>query len=107
MVDAVKFSHQVIHVFQSTNLVFTIDRKRGLKTRLRRFLFGMTLAMFIYATLYLGISMGNLILFIRGFFLDVEARGSKGDAIQLFSAIGLINVRKVSYKHTEKLIMPI
>ena len=71
-----------------------------MKTRLRRFLFGMTLAMFIYATVYLGLSIANLILFIREFFLDSEARGDKEDAMAcmgLFSAIGLINVRTVHF----------
>ncbi|KAH8103609.1 hypothetical protein BXZ70DRAFT_742410 [Cristinia sonorae] len=65
--------------------------KKGLKTKSRRFLFGMTLAMYAYATLYMVMSTANLILFIKGWFLDIEARGPHGDAIQLFSAIGLIN----------------
>lgn len=53
----------------------------------------MTLAMFVYATIYIGVSIANLVLFIEGWFVDPEARGSHGDAIQLFSAIGLVNVR--------------
>ena len=92
-VDGVSSSNYV----SVSHLVFIIGRKKGLKTPSRRFLFGMTLAMFVYATVDLSISIGNLILFIRGFFLDVEARGSKGDAAQLFSAIGLINVRRVPF----------
>ncbi|TCD60802.1 hypothetical protein EIP91_009502 [Steccherinum ochraceum] len=65
--------------------------KKGLRTGTQRLLFWMTITMFVYSTLYLCISIGNLMLFIKGWFLDVEARGSPGDAIQLFSAIGLIN----------------
>ena len=80
--------------------MFVVDRKKGLKTRLRRFLFGMTLAMFIYATVYLCLSIASLILFIREFFRDAEARGNKDDAIacmKLFNAIGLINVHTVHF----------
>ena len=56
----------------------------------------MTIGMFAYATLFMGISIANLTLFIKDFFLDMEAKGAKGIQIQLFGAIGLINVRDVS-----------
>lgn len=52
--------------------------------------------MFGHATLYMAVSIGNLIVFIRVWFLDTPPGGSQGDGIQLvltlLSAIGLVNV---------------
>ena len=72
-----------------------VHRKKGLKSRSRRVLFGMTFAMFVYTTVYMAASIANVILFIRVTFLDLRVFG--GVAFPMFSAIGLINVR--NYAH--------
>ena len=75
--------------------VFLVFRKRGMKTRIRRLLFKLTLLMFGYATIYMAVSIMNVIVFIKGYFLDVEARGSPAyEVLKMFSAIGLINVSR-------------